>query len=159
MAKEKLDMIKILFVCLGNICRSPMAKFIFIDILKEKGIEVNFIIDSAATSSSEIGNGLYYKAKAKLNEVGIECNNHVAKKIQKADYNKFDYIIGMEMRNIDNIIRIVGEDKLKKVHRLLDFSENPRDISDPWYTNDFEKAYNDIYEGCISLLEHIESNR
>jgi len=152
-------MIKILFVCLGNICRSPMAEFIFIDILKRKGIEANFVIDSAATSNSEVGNGLYHKAKAKLDEIGIECNNHVAKQIQKADYDKFDYIIGMEKRNVDNIIRIVEEDNLRKVYRLLDFSENPRDISDPWYTNDFERAYNDIYEGCRSLLEHIESNR
>ena len=151
-------MTRILFVCLGNICRSPMAKFIFQELLKRKGIENDFIVDSAATSNEEIGNGLYYNADMKLGEKNIEHKNHVAKQIKKEDYNKFDYIIGMEKRNIDDILRIVGDDFDRKVYRLLDFSDNPRDISDPWYTRNFEKAYLDIYEGCESLLNYIKNN-
>lgn len=148
-------MTKILFVCLGNICRSPMAKFIFQDIIKKKGVEKDFVIDSAATSKEEVGNGLYYNAKMKLEENNIVCNNHVAKQITKNDYEKFDYIIGMEKRNIDNILSITGEDSQDKVFRLLDFSNDPRDIADPWYTRDFEKTYIEILEGCEGLLKHI----
>ena len=148
-------MTKILFVCLGNICRSPMAKFIFIDLIKQKGLENDFYIDSAATSSEEVGNGIYYNAKMKLDEKNIANNNHVARQINIEDYKKFDYIMGMEKRNVDTIIKKIGNDNDKKVYRLLDFSGEPRDISDPWYTRDFERAYNDIYEGCESLLNHI----
>ncbi|MBO5142525.1 MAG: low molecular weight phosphotyrosine protein phosphatase [Clostridia bacterium] len=148
-------MTKILFVCLGNICRSPMAKFIFIDLIKQKGLENDFYIDSAATSSEEVGNGIYYNAKMKLDEKNIANNNHVARQINIEDYKKFDYIMGMEKRNVDTIIKKIGNDNDKKVYRLLDFSDEPRDISDPWYTRDFERAYNDIYEGCESLLNHI----
>ena len=144
-----------MFVCLGNICRSPMAKFIFIDLLKKRGFLDKVLVDSSATSASEEGNGLYNKAKIKLKEKNIECENHVAKQITKEDYKRFDYIIGMENRNIDNILRIVGNDKEEKVFRLLDLSKSPRDISDPWYTDDFEKAYNDIYEGCEALLNFL----
>ncbi len=146
---------RILFVCLGNICRSPMAKFILIDLLKKRGMENEFIVDSAATSNEEVGNGFYYQAKRKLEEKKIACEEHVAKQLKREDYEKFDYIIGMELKNISPIIQIVGEDKQRKVFRLLDFSKNPRDIADPWYTGDFEKAYQDIYEGCNALLEDI----
>ena len=142
-------------MCLGNICRSPMAKFIFIDLIKQKGLENDFYIDSAATSSEEVGNGIYYNAKMKLDEKNIANNNHVARQINIEDYKKFDYIMGMEKRNVDTIIKKIGNDNDKKVYRLLDFSDEPRDISDPWYTRDFERAYNDIYEGCESLLNHI----
>lgn len=148
-------MTKILFVCLGNICRSPMAKFIFQNVLLERGIENDFLVDSAATSREEIGNGLYYNAKMKLDEKNIKHNEHRAKQITKNDYEKFDYIIGMETSNINNILKIVGEDKENKVYRLLDFSSNPRDIDDPWYTRDFERTYNEISEGCKDLLEYI----
>lgn len=148
-------MIKVMFVCLGNICRSPMAKFIFIDLLKKQGLEDKFVVESSATSNSEVGNGLYYKAENKLKEKNVECNNHIAKQIKKEDYKNYDYIIAMENRNINNILRICGKDSQKKVYKLLDFSSNPRDISDPWYTDDFEKAYNDIYEGCMALLKYL----
>lgn len=148
-------MIKVMFVCLGNICRSPMAKFIFIDMLKKRGLEDKFIVDSSATSNSEVGNGLYNSAQKKLMEKNIKCEGHFAKQLKKEDYEKYDYILGMEDRNVDNILRIVGKNKNNKVCRLLDFSNSPRDISDPWYTGDFEKAYNDIHEGCENLLNHI----
>ena len=148
-------MTKILFVCLGNICRSPMAKFIFQDILRKKGFESDFFIDSAATSKEEVGNELYYNAKMKLDEKNVSNSNHIAKQITKNDYEKFDYIIGMEKRNIENILKIIGEDSQNKVYRLLDFSNNPRDIADPWYTRDFERTYLEIVEGCEGLLKHI----
>lgn len=145
-------MIKILFVCLGNICRSPMAKCIMQDLIRRKGMEKNFEIDSAATSDEEVGNGIYPLAKKKLQEKGIACQEHIAKKMKPEDYQRFDYIIGMEKNNCENIIRIVGKDEKGKIFCLLDFSSNPRDISDPWYTRDFEKAYQDIREGCEELL-------
>lgn len=152
-------MIKVLFVCLGNICRSLMAEFIFKDIVKKEGLDRSFIIDSAATSSEEIGNGIYYLAKEKLDEMGIPYTNHRARKISKLDYEKYDYIIGMEQRNVDNIKWILGlKEDDKKVYKLLEFSDNPRDISDPWYTGNFTKAYNDILEGCLGLLKFIKEN-
>lgn len=148
-------MIKVIFVCLGNICRSPMAKYVFLDLIKQKGIEANFIVDSAATSNEEVGNGLYDNAREKLEEKNIEYDNHIARQLTKADYEKFDYIIGMEDENIYNVLRIIGEDNQRKVFKLLDFSNNPRDISDPWYTRNFEKAYADIKEGCESFLQFL----
>ena len=152
-------MIKVLFVCLGNICRSPMAEFIFKDMVKKCGLEKDFFIDSAATSFEEVGNVLYYGAQDKLDEKGIPYTNHKARRITEEDYKRFDYIIGMEERNISNIKRIVGKDVDNKVFRLLDFSNNPRDISDPWYTGNFEVAYNDIVEGLESFLEFIKNKK
>ena len=150
-------MTKILFVCLGNICRSPMAKYIFQDLIEKEGLEKEFCIDSAATSDEEVGNGIYLDARRKLNEKGINCEGHTAKRITSKDYKEFDYIIGMEERNCRNILSIVGEDNERKVCCLLDFSNNPRDISDPWYTRDFEKAYQDIKEGCEALLQYLKN--
>lgn len=148
-------MIKILFVCLGNICRSPMAEYVFKDLIFKKGMKDKFFIDSAATSSEEIGNGIHYGTKSKLDSVGIPYDNHKARKITKEDYSKFDFIIGMEERNIINIKRIIGEDTNQKIYRLLDFSNNPRDIADPWYTGNFDVTYDDIVEGCNALLKFL----
>ncbi len=145
-------MIKILFVCLGNICRSPMAEFIFKDMVKKSGRQNEFYIESAATSYEEVGNPVHYGTVRKLAEVGIKVEKRCARRLEKEDYNKFNYIIGMEKSNINAILNIVGQDVDKKIFRLLDFSENPRDIADPWYTHNFDITYNDIVEGCEALF-------
>lgn len=152
-------MVKILFVCLGNICRSPMAKYIFQDLVEQEGFLEEFEIDSAATSYEEVENSVYPEARRKLKEKGIECEGHIAKRMTSQNYNEFDYIIGMEERNRRNILSIVGEDREKKIFCLLDFTDNPRDISDPWYTRNFEKAYQDIYEGCKAFLDYIKEKK
>ena len=151
-------MVKVLFVCLGNICRSPMAKYVFRDMVEKENMQDYFFIDSAATSSEEEGNGMHYGTRRKLDEMNIKYDNHIARKMTKADYEKFDLIIGMEDSNIRNIGRIIGNDKDEKVYKLLDFSKNPRDIADPWYTGNFDKTYNDVVEGCIGLLSYIKNN-
>lgn len=151
-------MIKICFVCLGNICRSPMAEFIMKDLIEKKNISNKFYIESRATSFEEIGNGIYPKAQAKLKEKNIIFDkNKTSIRLEKEDLDKYDYIIGMEERNISNIERILGS-KNNKIKRLLDYSNNPRDISDPWYTNNFEQAYNDILEGCNFFLDFLIEN-
>jgi protein-tyrosine phosphatase len=146
-------MIKVLFICHGNICRSPMAEFVFKDMVKKIGMEKDFYIASAATSTEEIGNPVHYGTRNKLREYNISVDGKRAVQLTKQDYDKYDYILGMEERNVLNIYRIIGEDKDKKVCRLLDFSNNPRDIADPWYTGDFDKTYEDVYEGCQALLK------
>lgn len=148
-------MIKVMFVCLGNICRSPMAEFVLKDMVKKRGIDKEFYIASSATSYEEIGNDVHYGTKDKLKSVGIPYEKRKATKLTKNDYEKYDYILGMEDSNIRNIIRIVGEDREEKVSRLLDFSDNPRDIADPWYTGNFEITYRDIVEGCEAFLDKI----
>ncbi len=147
-------MINVIFVCHGNICRSPMAEYIFKDMVKKRRLEDLFEIDSAATSREEIGNGVYPPAARKLRSVGIDCAGHHARQFTKADYKRADYVIVMESYNINNLRRIIGEDTDKKVSRLLDFTNKPRDIDDPWYTGDFEKAYSDITEGLEAFLEY-----
>ena len=148
-------MIKILFVCHGNICRSPMAEFIFKDLINKKGIADRFYVASAATSYEEIGNPVYPPARKKLNEHGINSAGKVSIHMNREDYDAYDFLIGMEQMNIRNMQRIVGNDPQGKIHRLLDYSKHPRDISDPWYTGDFDRAYEDILEGCEALLQHL----
>ena len=150
-------MTKVLFVCLGNICRSPMAEFLFKDMVNKKGLGDEFIIESAGTSNEEEGNPVHYGTKNKLEEVGIKAEEKYAKQLKKEDYKKFDYIIAMEQRNIRDIYRIIGEDKENKIYRLLDFSNNPRDISDPWYTHNFDLTYNDIMEGLEAFLDFLKN--
>lgn len=147
---------KILFVCLGNICRSPMAEFIFKDMIKKKGLETEFIIASAGTSNEECGHPVYPPAARKLAEVGISAYGKTARQFVESDYNKYDYILVMEKSNIINIKKIIGEDVDKKIYRLLDFSSNPRDISDPWYTGDFDTTYDDIVEGLTAFLDFLK---
>ena len=144
-----------MFVCLGNICRSPMAEFVLKELVRSKNLEEKFVIESSATSLEEIGNDVHYGTVRKLNSFGIPVEHRKARKLTKEDYDKFYYIIGMEESNIKNIIKIIGEDKKGQVFKLLDFSENPRDIADPLYTGNFDKTYNDILEGCQALLNKI----
>lgn len=148
-------MIKVMFVCLGNICRSPMAEFVLKDLVKKKNLENKFLIKSSATSYEEIGNDVHYGTVRKLNSVGVLVEKREATRLQKSDYDKYDYIIGMEEINIKNILRIVGQDQENKVCKLLDFTSNPRDIADPWYTGNFDKTYDDILEGCKAFLDKV----
>lgn len=152
-------MIKVMFVCLGNICRSPMAEFVFKEMVKKEGLENEFIISSSATSYEEIGNDIHYGTRNKLIKENIPFTKREAKRLQKEDYEKFDFILGMEESNIKNILRIVGNDYENKVSRLLDFSKNPRDIADPWYTGNFDLTYNDIVEGCMEFLKNIKMEK
>lgn len=146
-------MIKILFVCHGNICRSPMAEFILKDLVKEDNKE--FYIESRATSREEIGNPVYPPAKRKLAEYGISCNGKTAKQITKEDYGKFDYIICMDNNNLRNIRYIVGEDTYNKISLLMDWAGMKKDVADPWYTGDFETTYQDILKGCKALKDKL----
>ncbi len=146
-------MISILFVCHGNICRSPMCESVMTYLVRQKGLESQFLISSAATSNEEIGNPPHHGTVVKLREVKIPLVPHRAIRMTKNDYSKYDYIIGMDDWNIRNILRITGGDPEHKIHKLLSFAGKSRDIADPWYTGDFDKAYDDIMEGCNSLLD------
>lgn len=145
-------MVKILFVCHGNICRSPMAEAIFNHMVKEKGLEGEFFAASAAVSREEIGNPIYPPAQRKLREEGIPFAKRGAVQLTAEDYMIYTYIIGMDTYNIRGMRRILGEDPDGKISRLLDFTAQPRDVDDPWYTGDFDRAYEDIREGCQALL-------
>ena len=146
-------MIKILFVCHGNICRSPMAEFVMKDMVHRWGLDEGFAVASAATSREEIGNPVYPPARRKLAEHGISCNGHHARQMTKADYDRYDLIIGMDQGNIRNILRIIGEDPERKVSLLLDHTDRAgQEVADPWYTGDFDKTWDDVTEGCEGLL-------
>ena len=149
-------MIKILFICHGNICRSPMSEFILKDMTARRGISDLFQIASAATSREEIGNPVYPPARRKLLQHGIDPSGKTARQITRRDYEEYDYILAAESYNIRNTERITGGDLDHKIHRLLDFSARPRDIDDPWYTGDFDTAWNDIVEGCEAFLDWLE---
>lgn len=153
MHKENEKLIKVIFLCHGNICRSPMAEFILKKLVKEQGIEDNFKIDSAATSREEIGNDIYPPAKKCLAEHNVPFEPHSARQITKQDVAYYDYVIAMEEYNIRNLSRMFGPSYRFKL--LLDFTDCPRDISDPWYSGDFETAYSEIEEGCRAFLEKI----
>ena len=152
-------MIKILFVCHGNICRSPMAEFVMKDLAARAGLADSFSIASAATSSEEIWNGVgnpvYPPARAKLAEHGIDCGGKRAVQLTRADYDKYDYLIAMDSANVRNIHRMMGGDPEGKVRKLLSFAGSERDIADPWYTGDFDASYRDIQEGCRALFREL----
>ena len=154
-------MIKIMFVCHGNICRSPMAEFIFKDLIKNEGLENDFFISSSATSTEEIymgvGNPVYPPAKAELLKHGIIAEGKRAVQLKRSDYDKYDYFVGMDSSNIRNMHIILGGDKDGKISKLLDHTDKKGDVSDPWYSDRFDIAYSDILRGCKSLLEKLKS--
>ena len=150
---------KILFVCHGNICRSPMAEFVMKDLVRKAGLEDEFYIESAATSTEEIGCEVYFPAKRKLSEHGISCKGKTARQMTRSDYDRFDLLIGMDDWNIHNMTCICGGDPERKIHRLMDFTERKGDVEDPWYTRDFETTWKDVSEGCQCLLEWVRSEK
>ena len=148
-------MIKILFLCHGNICRSPMGEFVMKDLVKKAGLENHFHIESAATSTEEIGNSVYPPARRKLAEHGIGCAGKTARQLRRDDYARWDYLVGMDEANRRNITRMCGGDPESKISLLLDHTPNPREVADPWYTGNFERTWLDVSEGCAALLAEI----
>lgn len=149
------EMKKILFVCHGNICRSPMAEFIMKQLVSEAGREAEFEIASAATSTEEIGNGVYPPARRKLAEHGIGCEGKRARQMTRADYDYYDLLIGMDEENRRNMTRMTGGDPLCKVHLLMEYTGSRASVADPWYTGNFEATWRDCLAGCQALLKII----
>ena len=148
-------MIKILFVCHGNICRSPMAEFVMKDLVKQAGLEAQFQIASAATSTEEIGNPVYPPARRKLAEHGISCVGKTARQMTKQDYLEYHLLVGMDHANLRNMTRICGGDPEDKLRLLLDYPDHPGEVADPWYTGNFEQTWRDVSAGCRGLLESL----
>ena len=148
-------MIRILFVCLGNICRSPMAEFVMKDLLRQHGLSNRVEVASAATSTWEVGNPVHHGTKSKLAEHGISCKGKTARLLIKADYAAYDYIIGMEQTNMDDMLEMLGGDPQGKLSLLLDWTGENRAIADPWYTHNFEATWQDVLRGCTALLAHL----
>ena len=152
-------MIKILFICHGNICRSPMAEFVMKDLVKKAGMEDVFSIASAATSTEEIGNPVYPPARSELARRGIPCERRGARQLTRRDYADYDLLLCMDSWNVRNTLRIVGSDPEGKVHKLLEYAGRADDVADPWYSDRFDVAYEDILSGCEGLLEAILGGR
>lgn len=149
-------MTRVLFICHGNICRSPMAEFVMKDLVKKAGLESRFHIESAATSTEEIGNPVYPPARRKLAEHGIGCAGKTARRLKDGDYRQFDLLIGMDRANLRNMHRICGGDSEGKLHLLMEFAGRPDDeVADPWYTGDFEATWLDVMAGCRGLLDRL----
>lgn len=151
-------MVRILFVCHGNICRSPMAEFVMKDLVKKAGLEDNFYIESAATSDEELGNPVYPPARRKLKEHGLDSNGKTARQITSSDYNRFDYIVAMDRMNIRNISYIIKSDPEHKISLLMDYTSTKKDVADPWFTGDFDTTWDDVLKGCTGLLKRIQSD-
>lgn len=152
---ENFHVTRILFVCHGNICRSTMAQYVMQYLVEKNGLVESFFIDSAATSTEEIGNPVDPRTRRKLQQEGIHCGNHCARQLTRKDYEDFDYLIGMDHNNLRNMLRILKDDPLGKVSLLLDWTEKPQDIADPWYSGNFDLTYKDVIEGCEALLKKI----
>ena len=150
-------MIRVCFVCLGNICRSPMAEFIFKDLVKKEGLEKEFLIESRGTCDDEIGNDMHYGTKSMLAQHNIPYTRHYATRLLKSDYEKFDYFIGMDDYNILSMKKLFNKDE--KIYKLLDFTKNEKEIDDPWYTHNFSITYEEIDKGCRALLKFLKNNK
>lgn len=149
-------MTKILFICHGNICRSPMAEFLLKDIVRKRGLADNFEIASAATSREELGNPVHYGTRNKLAQLGISVAGKTARQVNARDYRYYDLLLAMDSNNMRNLHRLLGEDKDNKIHLLLDYTERKgQSIADPWYTGDFDITYDDIMEGLAGLLKYL----
>ena len=149
-------MIKILFICHGNICRSPMCEYVLKDLVKKEGLSDKFEIASAATSSEELGNPVYPPAKRKLAEHGIGCDGHHARRMTREDYDYYDYLIGTDQENMHYMLWLWGNDPENKCSLIMDYTGHPREVSDPWYTRDFEATWRDVSEGCAAFLEYLK---
>lgn len=147
-------MINVTFVCLGNICRSPMAELVFKDMVQKRGLALSFNISSCATSSEEVGNPIYPPAAQELARHGI-IGGHRARQLTKSDIINNDYILVMDSNNLLDVLRLTGGEYGDKIFKLCSFTDNPRDVADPWYTRNFETAFNDVYDGCNCFLEYL----
>ncbi|UKK58828.1 low molecular weight phosphotyrosine protein phosphatase [Prevotella communis] len=152
-----MEKYRILFVCHGNICRSPMAEFVMKDLVEKAGVGQQFLIESAATSTEEIGNSVYPPARRKLAEHGISCQGKTARQMTRLDYGRYDLLIGMDSWNIRNMRAISGGDPEGKIRMLMDYTNRPGDVADPWYTGNFEATWRDVLEGCEALLSQLMS--
>ena len=150
-------MIKILFVCHGNICRSPMAEFVMKDLVRRAGREERFVIDSKAARRDELGHDTHYGTRAKLRQMGVPFEKRKATLLSKSDYDAYDYLIAMDGENVSDMLRLFGGDPGKKIHMLLEFAGLKREVADPWYTGNFDDTYEDVHLGCKGLLEQIMS--
>ena len=146
---------KVLFICHGNICRSPMAEFLLRRRAQERGLEGKLTAASAATSREELGNPVHPGTRRVLQRLGISCTEKRAVQLRREDYGAYDLLLCMDGENVKNALRLLGDDPAGKVRRLLDLTENPRDIADPWYTGDFEATLRDVEEGCAALLDSL----
>lgn len=161
-SEQEKFMIRVLFICHGNICRSPIAEFVFKDMVSKRHLSDQFIIASAATSEEEIWNGVgnpvYPPAREELRRHGLSCEGKRAIRLRKEDYDRYDYLIGMDSMNIRNMLRMTGGELLDdggKIVRLMNFTDSPRDVADPWYTGDFRTTYEDISEGLLGFLRYL----
>ena len=148
-------MIKILFVCHGNICRSPMAEFVMKDLVRKAGLETRFVIESKAARRDELGNDTHYGTKAKLRQMGVPFAKRRATLLDRSDYEAYDYLIGMDEENMRDMLRLFGGDPNGKIYKLLRFADEDRDVADPWYTGNFDETYEDVLKGCTALLRMI----
>lgn len=148
-------MTRILFVCLGNICRSPMAEFVMKDLVEKAGIAEKFEIASAATSAEEVGNPVYPPARQKLADHAISRVGKTARQMTRQDYDTYDYLVAMDRSNLRDMARFVGNDPLHKVSLLMSYTSTPHDVADPWFTGNFEDTWRDVLAGCTALLERL----
>ena len=148
-------MIKILFVCHGNICRSPMAEFVMKDMVRKAGLENRFVIESKAARRDELGNDTHYGTRAKLRQMGVPFAKRRATLLDRSDYDAYDYLIGMDEENMRDMLRLFGGDPNGKIYKLLRFADEDRDVADPWYTGNFDETYEDVLKGCTALLRMI----